>query len=143
MMNPHFDQETETLLTSTLGSRYAGFLEDEVFTAEHERDEDHVTLALRLDRVDGTQRWVWQALLETKAPTDEDPALFLLVDFLDTYLSEFFASERTIRPQMRFVAHRFREVDICLRGRRRNLGAEKEAANYLGEEVEDDFPKDS
>ncbi len=142
-MSDPFNQETERLFAATLSSRYAGFLEDEVFQADHERHEDHVRLTLRLDRADETQRWVWQSLVETKVPQDQDDALFLLVDFFDAYLSEFFASGRMLRPQARFVAHAFRDVDICLRGRRRDLAAERQAAQWLGEAPEADFPAES
>ena len=142
-MDPTFTHETERLFAESLGKRYAGFLEDEVFTAEHERHDDHVRLTLRLDRVDGNHRWVWQSLRETETPKQQDNALFLLVDFLDAYLSEFFASERSLRPQARFVAHSFRDLDICLRGRRRDLAAEYEAAEWLGEAPETDFPSES
>ena len=142
-MSTPFGPETERMFAETLGSRYAGFLEDEVFTAEHERHEDHVRLTLPLDRVDGSHRWVWQALHETSESQRHDESLFLLVDFLDAYLSEFFSSERTLRPQTRFVAHTFRDVDVCLRGRRRDLAAEHEAAEWLGEAPETDFPSAS
>lgn len=142
-MSDRFNQETERLFAATLGTRFAGFLDDEAFTAEHERHEDHVRLTLRLDRVDETHRWVWQSLVETKLPQDQDGALFLLVDFMDAYLSEFFASDRLLRAQARFVAHAFQDVDICLRGRRRDLAAERQAAAWLGEETEADFPEET
>ena len=139
-MSASFNSNTERLFAETLGKRYSGFLENEVFTAEHERHDDHVRLTLRLDRLDASHRWVWQALHETEEPEKQNDSLFLLVDFLDAYLSEFFASNRSLRPQARFVAHEFRDVDICLRGRRRDLAAEHEAAEWLGEATETDFP---
>lgn len=143
MTNSSFDESSTKLLADTLTKRYQGFLEDEFFAAKHERYADNVRLTVLLERRDGSQRWVWQALAELPTPKQETEALFLLVDFLDAYLSEFFSEGRSIRPQQRFVSHPFREQDLYLRGRRRDLAAEKEAAQLLGEELEADFPEEA
>ena len=99
-------------------------------------------LCLRIIIEDQQQRhrWIFEAGVTRPEKTRDEPAARKLVlEFVDAYLSDWFAEDRGIRPSLNFQAHTFGKREVFLRGRRRDLRAERMAADFLGEPMDPDL----
>lgn len=104
--------------------------------------EHHKRICLRLciDSADGRFRWIMEAGLSRPETTAEEPPVRnLIVNFLDAFLSEWFANKRSTRLSLNFRIHDFMGAELFLRGRRRDLKADRLAAKLLGEPMEPDL----
>ena len=102
----------------------------------------HKRLCLRvvIETADGARRWIFEAgVSRPEKKRDESAARQLVVNFVDAYLSEWFTEGRSLRPTLDFTTHTFQGQSVFLRGRRRDLKAERLAAEWLGDPLEVDL----
>jgi hypothetical protein len=128
------DDAACTRLGDLIAQRHQQHLRDETCAVTCERHLDNVRIGLSLTTRDGRSRYV----LEMTA-AEGDGITEKLVDCLDAWLTDWFAGDREIRLGHRFEVMTFGDLEVGLRGRRRNLFAEQQAADLLGEPLEPDF----
>jgi len=121
-------------LANLIAERHQDHLRDEICAVTCERHLDNVRIGLSLNTRDERSRYV----LEMTA-AESDGITEKLVDCLDAWLTEWFAGDRETRLGHRFVVMTFGGLEVGLRVRRRNLMAERRAAELLGEPLEPDF----
>jgi hypothetical protein len=99
-----------------------------------------ICLRVLIESSNGRHRWVIEAgLSRPERPKDEASVRTLVVNFLDAYLGDWFASERTERLTLDYATHEFEGREYFVRGRRRDLKADQLAAEFLGEPLEPDL----
>ena len=104
---------------------------------EHHR---RICLRLCIDSSNDRYRWIMEAGLSRPEKTvDEAPVRDLILNFLDAFLAEWFANERSTRLSLNFRVHEFEGHELFFRGRRRDLKADQLAAEFLGEPLEPDL----
>ena len=104
---------------------------------EHHR---RICLRLCIDSANGRFRWVMEAGLSRPEKTvQEEPIRDLILNFMDAFLADWFANERSTRLPLNFCIHEFEGHEIFFRGRRRDLEADHLAAEFLGEPLEPDL----
>ena len=108
-----------------------------VSATEHRK---RLCLRVCIDSSDERHRWIMEAGVSRPGTTREEPAARQLVlEFLDAFISEWFAERREVRLSLNFRAHDFSGQQVFLRGRRRDLRADRMAAQLLGEPMEPDL----
>jgi hypothetical protein len=121
-------------LAELIAERHQHHLDDETCTVTCERHLDNVRIALRLETRDGKGRYALEiTATEGKGITER------LVNCLDAWLVDWFADQRGTRLGHRFEVMTFGDLEVGLRGRRRNLAVERRAADLLGDPLEPDF----
>ena len=127
-------------IAATLTERYHHELGGDALVASAPHHNKRLCLRLIVDDQQQRHRWIFEAGVTRPAKTRDEPAARQLVfAFLDAYLSNWFSEARDTRLSITYRAHTFGDKDVFLRGRRRDLRAERLAAQLLDEPLEPDL----
>ena len=127
-------------IAEALGERFHSELGSDALAVLAPSHNRRLCLRVVIEDHQKRQRWIFEAGVTRPAKTRDEPqARNLVIAFIDAYLSEWFAEDRCIRPPLNYQAHSFRDQEVFLRGRRRDLKAERLAADFLGEPLEADL----
>ena len=127
-------------IADALGERFHSELGSDALAVIAPAHNRRICLRVVIEDCHQRHRWIFEAGVTRPAKTrDELQARNLVVAFIDAYLSEWFAEDRCMRPPLNYQAHPFRDQEVFLRGRRRDLRAERLAADFLGEPMEPDL----
>jgi len=135
-MNP-FDPEH---VQDVFAERWADKLGSDTLRVSAPEHQKRLCVRVRIDSSDERHRWIMEAGVSRPTKTRDEPASWKLVlEFLDAFLSEWFAEQRQVRLSLNYRAHDFAGQQVFFRGRRRDLQADRMAAEFLGEPMEPDL----
>ena len=127
-------------IATILRSRFADGLTGDSLCVSSDEHRKRICLRVVIERQDGSQRWIVEAGVSRPHKRDDEAAARgRVLDFLDNFLNDWFANERSERLRSDFQSFVFAGEPVFLRGRRRNLTAERMAAELLGEPLEADL----
>ena len=116
------DSESHSKLIDLLGTRHGRYFRSESLSLSARMQDGSVVVRMTLERHDRTLLYWMEAA--KAVPEDEsltqDETLDLCMDFLDWYLGEYFASERSILLPLDWKVHRFGDHELLARGDVRN-----------------------
>jgi len=128
------------LITEVLLDRHRQDLGDLQLTIVIPNHPNRLLLRLLIETDCGRHRWIFEAGVSRPPHSRDLPkGQSLVLDFMDQYVAEWLAADRGVRPPINYTAYRFRGLEVFLRGRRRDLQAERMAAELLGEPMEPDL----
>ncbi len=127
-------------IAATLSERYHDELRGDALVAMAPLHNKRLCLRLVIEDREQRHRWILEAGVTRPPKTRDEPAAYqLVIAFLDAYLSDWFNEDRDTRLSLNYRAHTFGDKDVFLRGRRRDLRAERLAAELLDEPLEPDL----
>jgi hypothetical protein len=127
-------------IADALSQRHAEGLAGDALEVLAPTHQKRLCLRLVINGQNGRKRWIFEGgISQPKKAKDRPASEALVMDFMDAYLGDWLADERSLRPTVDFSAHQFSGREFFLRGRRRDLQAERLAADLLNEPMEADL----
>jgi hypothetical protein len=127
-------------ITDALSERYAEGLAGDALEVLAPKHQKRCCLRLVINSQNGRKRWIFEGgLSQPKNAKERLSSEALVMDFMEAFLGDWLADERCLRPSVDFSAHQFSGREFFLRGRRRDLHAERMAAELLNEPLEADL----
>jgi hypothetical protein len=127
-------------IAGALGELYENELAGDQLVALAPSHNRRLCLRITIEDQKQRHRWIFEAgVTRPEKKVDEPAARKLVLEFIAAYLSQWFGEDRSIRPSLNFQAHSFGKQEVFLRGRRRDLRADRLAADFLGEPMDPDL----